>query len=120
LGRSECGALRQFAFLSKAQSIKTIRDYTERLNAAFDQEIQSEHFGNSRSLSIEGCAVEMVVNVLEGESKLEFHSHFSDESRQDACTTMAHMEVLIKHLFKENCMAEGSTMWDDTDGCGKQ
>jgi hypothetical protein len=120
LGRGECGALRQLAFLSKAQSIKTIRDYTERLNAAFDQEIQSEHFGNSRSLSIEGCAVEMVVNVLEGESKLEFHSHFSDESRQDACMTMAHMEVLIEHLWKEKHMAEGSTMWDNTDGCGKQ
>ena len=120
LGKSECGTLRHLAFLSKATSIKTIRDYSERLNATFDQEIQSEHFGNSRSLSIEGCAVEIVVNGLEGESKLEFHSHFSDESRQDACTTMAHMEVLIEHLLKENHMAEGSTMWDNTDGCGKQ
>jgi hypothetical protein len=120
LGKSECGALRHLAFLSKAQNIKTIRDYSERLNAAFDQEIQSEHFGNSRSLSIEGSAVEMVVNGLEGKSKLEFHSHFSDKSSQDACTTMAHMEVLIEHLFNENQMAEGSTMWDNTDGCSKQ
>jgi hypothetical protein len=38
------------AFLSKAKSIKTIRDYSEWLNAVFDQEIQSKHFGNSHSL----------------------------------------------------------------------
>jgi hypothetical protein len=61
----------------------------------------------------------MVVNGLEGKSKLEFHSHFSDKSSQDACTTMAHMEVLIEPMFNENQMAEGSTMWDNTDGCRK-
>jgi hypothetical protein len=42
LGKSECGALRHLAFLSKAQNIKTIWDYSEWLNAAFDQEIQSD------------------------------------------------------------------------------
>ena len=35
-------------------------DYTERLSAHFNLEIQSDHFGNGRSISIEGCNIELV------------------------------------------------------------
>ena len=37
--------------------VKTIRDYAERLKFEFNNEIQSEHFGASHNLSIEGCSV---------------------------------------------------------------
>jgi hypothetical protein len=38
-----------------ANIVKTIRDYTEWLKFEFNNEIQSEHFGASCNLSIEGC-----------------------------------------------------------------
>ena len=58
----------------------------------FNFEVQSEHFGNSHSLSIKGSSVETLNG---GNVELTFHSHFSDESRQDSYTTNAHMGVLV-------------------------
>jgi hypothetical protein len=40
-------------------SVKMRRDYAKRLSATFNLEIPSEHFGNGRSLSIEGSTVEI-------------------------------------------------------------
>jgi hypothetical protein len=51
--------------------------------------------------------------------RMELHSHFSDESKQNASTTHTHMEVLLNYLKSERCILPGSTMWDDTDGCSK-
>ena len=104
-----------------AGSVKTRRDYAERLSATFNLEIQSEHFGNGRSLSIEGSTVETHETTGNNAEKmrLQFHSHFSNDSRQDAETTTAHMTVLIDALIAENAIDKQATMWDDTDGCGK-
>eukprot|EP00966_Prymnesium_polylepis_P017924 413578-Prymnesium_polylepis.1 len=72
------------------------------------------------------AAVEAYVNGVwqmdEADLKMAFHSHFSDESRQDAATTHAHMTVLFEHLKEigELIVGIGMTVWDDTDGCGKQ
>eukprot|EP00966_Prymnesium_polylepis_P105434 2441600-Prymnesium_polylepis.1 len=52
--------------------------------------------------------------------KMVFHSHFSDDSRQDAATTHAHMTVLLNQLKDIGELLSGMTLWDDTDGCGKQ
>ena len=52
--------------------------------------------------------------------RMEFHSHFSDKSRQDAATTTAHMIVLINRLFEDGVFSKNGTMLDDTDGCAKQ
>jgi hypothetical protein len=93
------------------------------LSATFNLEIQSEHFGNGRSLSIEGSTVEtheILGDNVEKRTRLQFHSHFSNNSRQDAATTTAHMTVLIDALISENAIYKKTTMWDDTDGCGKQ
>jgi hypothetical protein len=132
LSKVVCGKMRQDAFAKDTGSIKTRRDYAERLSAIFNMEVQSEHFGNGRSLSIEGSSVETYIGVelneyLEGRMnanqllrKMEFHSHFSDFSRQDAATTNAHMTVLLEVLKQRLEFREGSTMYDDTDGCAKQ
>jgi hypothetical protein len=72
--------------------IKTIRDYAERLKFEFNLEIQSEHFGNCRSLSIEGCSCRY---MRLAECLMEMHSHFSDSLRQDSRKTFAHMQVII-------------------------
>jgi hypothetical protein len=131
LGKSCCGSARFEAFKRKP-SVRTRRDYAERLAAAFNLEAQHEHFGNGRSLSMEGSSVETfckaavdaylagVWQMKEEELKMAFHSHFSDESRQDAATTHAHMTALFEHLKAIGELIAGLVIWDDTDGCGKQ
>ena len=44
----------------KSWIISTIRDYAGRIFINFYLEVQSEHFGSWRSLSIEGCNLEIV------------------------------------------------------------
>ena len=56
----------------------------------------------------------------ESQLKMTFHSHFSDDSRQDAATTHAHMTELFKTLKSVGELCAGMVDWDDTDGCGKQ
>jgi hypothetical protein len=126
-----CGKKRQAAFQSRTGDLKTIRDYAERLAAKFNLEIQEEHFGNGRNLSIEGSAVQQFTKeanerFLSGSAKdleefvLHFHSHLSDKSLQNAATTNAHMEVLFDRLIESGAIGKKATMWDETDGCTKQ
>ena len=49
-------------FLYKG-NILSVRDYTERLSAHFNLEIQFDHFGNGRSLSIEGYNIKFVDKI---------------------------------------------------------
>jgi hypothetical protein len=119
-------------FKSMPYSVKTIRDYGEALKMEFNNEIQSEHFGNSRALSIEGSSVQMfdrsslaayeqnIITVDELVRTMETHSHFSDRKRQDALTTFENMHVLVQYLFKKGIIREGSTILDHTNGCSKQ
>jgi hypothetical protein len=51
---------------------------------------------------------------------MDFHSPFSDNSKQDAATTHKHMDKLINLLFQKGVMKRGSWMLDNTDGCAKQ
>jgi hypothetical protein len=140
LGKQHCGKLRKEQFNKTPGMVKTKRDYgAERLLAKFKVEIQSDHFGNGRTLSIEGSSVELY-SRLEVETyaamtasshaannknweniRMEFHSHFSDKSRQDtAPTTTAHMIILINRLYEDGVFGKNGTMLDDTDGCAKQ
>jgi hypothetical protein len=128
LSKNHCGAMRRLIFV---RSIKTHRNYAERLLAIFDLEIQSSHFGNGRSLSMEGSSVETYlkeeIDLYESGQiltsavtrKLEFHSHFSDCSRQDSSTTHEHMSALFRHLMEKGVLRRGWTVYDATDGCGK-
>ena len=49
--------MRSEGCFSKLGDILSIRDYAERLSVNFNQAIQSDHFGNSISLSIDGCNI---------------------------------------------------------------
>lgn len=118
LGKNCSGQQRLEAFLSRP-SVRCRRDYAERLSAVFDEEIQSEHFGNSRSLSIEGSSVEAHA-TMGTTPQMTFHSHFSDGSRQDAAATHEHMKCLFTCLQEEGKLAPAMTVWEDTDGCSKQ
>ena len=104
--------------MCKPGSLLTVRDYAERLLAHFYLEIQSDHFGNGRLLSTEDCSVEVSMNSFI--SRLQFHSHFSDNSRQDASTTIAHMMKMMDKLKLNNQDINESTIWESTDKCSKQ
>jgi hypothetical protein len=54
LSKNGFGRLR-FEWFKRKDVVKTIRDYAEHLKFEFNNEIQSEHFGASRNLPIEGC-----------------------------------------------------------------
>ena len=104
--------------LSIPGDILSVRDYAERLSAHFNLEVQSDHFGNGRSLSIEGNNLQYIDEDHVEHS--EFHSHLSDDCRQDASTTHAHMTSMLEELKKGNKLKPKCTIWESTDGCCKQ
>ena len=86
------------------QDVICRRDYAERVVARFSNKIQSEYYGGNRYVSIEGIALEN----FSAEPKADinsttpsrprhavFHSFLSDDSKQDAATTTAHIKWLI-------------------------
>ena len=86
--------------LSIPGDILSVRDYAERLSAHFNLEIQSDHFGNGRSLSIEGNNLQYIDEDHDEHS--EFHSHHLGDSRQDTSTTHAHITSMLNELQKCN------------------
>ena len=69
-----CEFKKRNAFICKPGNLSTIRDYTERLSTHFYLEIEYDHLGTGRSISIEGCNVEVAMN--DSTSRLGFHSNF--------------------------------------------
>ena len=100
LFKNFCGAKRRTTSICKPGSLLTIRDYAERLSAHFDLDIHSNHFGNGRSLSIEGCSVEVSIN--NSIYRLQYHSNFYNDSRQDTSTTNAHMMKMMDNMKLNN------------------
>lgn len=134
LSKNGCGNDRRAAFKKILYSLLCGRDYAERLGSSMNNEVQHDHFGNDRDLSMEGSSVEMHAATLlelyeEGNitvdqlsTHLEFHSHFSDDSPQDAASTHVNMETLIKALKARtpSPIRKGTILFDNTDGCAKQ
>ena len=81
-------------------------------------------------MSIEGIALEhfSALPQIEINSSTKscpfhavFHSFFSDDIKQDAATTTAHSNHLIKMLKEQKVlMSTLSTIWEKTDGCEEQ
>ncbi|OEU07188.1 hypothetical protein FRACYDRAFT_251490 [Fragilariopsis cylindrus CCMP1102] len=93
------------------------RDYAERLLMKFHMEIQSEHFGQGRDLSIEGNDIKFYP-VGETETTSHFYSFLKDSKIQNAATTDKHMDRLIKILKEKKVLSE--RLYETTDGCGAQ
>jgi hypothetical protein len=91
------------------------RDYAERLLMKFHKEIQSEHFGAGRDLSIEGNVIKFFP-VGGTQTKTHFYSFFKDSKIQNAATTDKHMDIKI--LKKKNVLKY--RLYETTDGCGAQ
>ena len=66
LSKNHCGIFRQNTYYSKPGNIWSIRDYAERMSANFNIEIQSDYFGNGRSLSMDGYTIDIVDQDLNG------------------------------------------------------
>ena len=65
LGTNHCGESRRTAFKRRKsfQDALCRRDYSERLFASFDHQIQSENYGRNRDMYIEGIALNISVCV---------------------------------------------------------
>jgi hypothetical protein len=93
LSKDFCGKDRFDAFKKRPGDVNTWPDYVEQLSAKFNLEIQSDHFGNGRSLYMEGSRVKFFsataianaeANPVVDSSNLitmESHSRFSNESK---------------------------------------
>ena len=80
------------------------RDYAERIVASFLNQIQSGYYGENRSVSIGGIALEHFSALPQTEINAYtelfprhavFHSFLSDDSKQDSAATTAHSSRLI-------------------------
>ena len=54
LSKNICGKMRSETYLYIPGDILSVRDYAELLSTNFNLEVQSDHFGNGKSLSTEG------------------------------------------------------------------
>ena len=93
------------------------RDYAERLLLKFHKEIQSEHFGQGRDLSMEGNINTYYKNNLTNKTT-DFHTFLSDGKKQNATRTDLHMTKLIKYLKNKGVLKY--RLYETTDGCSKQ
>ena len=60
------------------------------------------------------------VDIGNKKGKSEFHSYISDENKEDACDSHAHMVHLLIFLESGRLVYGMSTVWEDIDGCAKQ
>jgi hypothetical protein len=95
------------------------QDYAEQLPFKFNLEIEGSTVETHTAQAIQSGVVDKELTDNE-KYPLQIHSHFSDDSRLDAATTTAHMEVLLKHLQASRDIGEHMAMLDSTDGCSKQ
>ena len=91
---------------SENNDVITERDYAEEVKAEFDMEIQSEAFGFNNNISIEDSTGEYhdkdrndVSN--EESTKMNFHSHFSDDSSYNAATLFKYKKNFIHWMYEE-------------------
>ena len=96
----------------------TSRDFAERLHLKFNSQTQTEYFGQSVSLSLEGVAVRHLDD--KGEQQLDFHSFISSSPQQDSAVVCNHSLELCKHLKANNLIKKGTTILCNTDGCSAQ
>ena len=128
LSKNYCKHMRTEAFKKNQNWLLSEMDYAERLAKQLDGEIQSDHFGDNASLSIEGCTLQYhgkhsktSGSHVRIKTVLDFHSHFADYSRQDAATTFDHIcRMFDNHISRHGPFSYPTIILDHTDGCAKQ
>ena len=110
-----CDKMRNERCLSIPGDILSVRAYVERVSAHFNLEVQLDHFGNGRTLSIEDCNIQYIYKDHEEHS--EFHSHLLVNSRQGTSTTHTHMISMLNKVQKCKKLKPKCTIWESTYGC---
>ena len=104
-------------------------DYAEAWKMEKENEAQSEHFGFSANVSIEGYYVahfdeEAITAEEKQKFKKEFHSYMGDRVKQDAASSYVNMNNLIeekKEMMKKcHVVRDEIVIVDRTDGCQDQ
>ena len=100
--------------------VLTQRDYADALLASFTDEIQSTHFGENASVSMEGVTIRFT-DPNTGEDRFHFYSYLSDDKRQDSRTTYVNTEAMVKELQQHQLQLKpDSILYELMDGCAKQ
>ena len=81
--------------------------------------MQSQHFGGSTSVSIEGYSVHHKP-VMDYDLAMDFHSFLSDSKVQHASTVYNHMDKLLAKLKKLGVLKDGGRVLCMTGGCAAQ
>ena len=81
--------------------------------------MQSNHFGNSTSVSIEGYTVHYP-SPLGDDLVFDFHSYLSDGKTQHASTVYNHLDKLLAKLQNQGHLKVGGRVLCFTDGCASQ
>ena len=76
--------------------------------------IALEHFSASPKADKNSSTISFQIHAV-------FHSYLSDDSKQDAATTKAHIKRLIAFLKNKKVLTKSlSTIWENTNGCAEQ
>ena len=116
IGTNHCGNTHRESFkrCSTKQYVLCCRDYAERVVAIFAQKIQSEYYGEDRSVSIKGILLENFSSPTQTEisgkpqectHNYVFHSFLSYDRKQYAATTISNIKHIIELLKQRNIMS---------------
>ena len=100
-------------------------DYTEQLLDIFAHQIQSEHYGGNKSLSIEGISLEqlsastqplLLFSKKSCTCNTVFQSFLSYDNNQDADRTSTYNKRVIELLTNRKHFSNLIKIWENTDG----
>jgi hypothetical protein len=104
----------------REKDVGMIRDYTDRVKCAYDRETQTGGMGGSqKNIGMEG----ILYAIYNRETKkVEWHwqGYLSDETTQDARTSLANTRKFVEMIQKKGYLTMGATLGVQSDGCAKQ
>ena len=123
LGKNFAAKERLRAIAASPGSLGSMKDYADAIQATCNREIQSDHFGDQTTTSMEGAYCQFVDPAKQEEGiRTEFNCYVSDDKQQDSRTSFANTVFLIKQAREKGLIPpEGEqTLYECMDGCGKQ
>ena len=98
--------------------VHTIQDFAERLTLCYNNEIQTEHFGGSCTVALEGVAVRFFPSgACVDAPVMQFFTFLSDSKVQDSSVVNYNMDKLLHYLKAEGVMNPGDLLLTNSDGC---
>ena len=99
----------------------SLQDFAERLTLRFNNEIQTEHFGGSCTVSLEGVAVRFFPAGAHVEAPvMHFFTFLSDSKVQDSSVVNYNMDKLLHYLKAQGVLKPGDFLLTNSDGCAAQ